>query len=125
MTDWLIKTVRLFQESLSTQHRLIILDTCIRSRKRVVIKMYPKTMWRDLKGERAKIFKGKVTEEGDCNFEGETTTMWKQMANCIRTVAKKVFRESKGKRHYNKETWWSVEVKEVVRDETLQSLARD
>jgi hypothetical protein len=51
-------------ESLSTQHRLVILDTCIRSRKRVVVnKMYPKTRWRDLKGKRATIFTGKVIED--------------------------------------------------------------
>ena len=67
--------------------------------------MCPKTRWRDLKGERTTTFKDKVIEEGERNFEGETTMMWNQMANYIRKVAKELRRESKGKRHYNKETW--------------------
>lgn len=36
------------------------------------------------------------------------------MANYIREVAKEMLGESKGKIHYNKETWWSVEVQEAV-----------
>ena len=78
--------------------------------------MYPKTRWTDLKGERATIFKGKVIEDGDWHFEGETTEMWKQMVNYIRTT-KEVLVESKGRRHYNKETWWwSAEVLEAARE---------
>ena len=104
---------------MTTQHRLVVLDTCIRSRKRgVVNKMCPKIRWRrwrDLKGERATLFKGKVIEEGDWKFEGETTAMWKQMTNCIRKIAKEVLGEPKGKRNYNKGTWWwSVEGQQVV-----------
>ena len=39
------------------------------------------------------------------------------MDNWIMTVAKEVLGESKGKRHYDKETWWwSVEFQEVVRE---------
>ena len=49
------------------------------------------------------MFKDKVIE-GEWNFKGETTTMWSQMAKCIRKVAKEVLGESKEKRHYNKET---------------------
>lgn len=61
---------------MSTQHRLVVLDTCIRSRQRgVVKKVYPKIRWRDLKGERTIIYKGKVIEDGDWNFEGETMVM--------------------------------------------------
>ena len=37
-------------------------------------KMCPKTRWRDLKGERATIFKAKVIEEGDWNFEGKNNS---------------------------------------------------
>ena len=66
--------------------------------------MCPKTRWRDLKGQRATIFKDKVIDEGEWNFEGETTAMWNQMANYNRKVAKKLLGESKGKRHDNKET---------------------
>jgi len=37
--------------------------------------------------------------------------------NCIRNAAKEVLGESKGKIHYNKETWrWSVEVQEAARE---------
>ena len=61
---------------MTTKHRLVILDICIRGRKRgVVNKMYPKTRWMVLKGERMKIFKDKVIDEGKWNFEGEITTM--------------------------------------------------
>ena len=38
--------------------------------------MYSKTRWRDLKSERAMIFKDKVIKEREWNFQGETTTMW-------------------------------------------------
>ena len=66
--------------------------------------MCPKTRWRDLKREKATIFKDKVIEgdeniflflfekEGDWKFERETTAMWNQMVNCIRKVAKEVLR---------------------------------
>ena len=54
----------------------IVLDICIRSRKRwVVNKMCSKTRWRDLKGERGTIFKDKVIADGEWNFKGETTTV--------------------------------------------------
>ena len=71
--------------SLATQHRLVVLDICIRGRKSGVInKMFLKRRWRDLKGVRATIFKDKVIDEGERNFEGETTAMWNQMTNCVR-----------------------------------------
>ena len=51
------------KKSITTQHRLVVLDFFIRSRKRgIVNKMYSKTSWRDLKGEIATIFKNKVME---------------------------------------------------------------
>ena len=45
-----------------------------------------------------------MIDEGEWDFEGETRAMWNQMANCIKKVAKEVLKESKGKRHDNKET---------------------
>ena len=61
------------------------------------------------------IFKDKVIEEGEWNFEGEATAMWNQMAIYIEKVAREVLRELIWKRYYNKVTqWWSVEVQEVV-----------
>lgn len=61
------------------------------------------------------MFQDKVIDKGEWNFEGETTVMWNQMANCIRKVTKQVLGESKGKRHDNKETWqWGVEVQEAI-----------
>ena len=59
-----------------------------------------------MKGQRATIFKDKVIDEGEWNFEEETTAMWNQMANYTRKVVKAVLGESKGKRHNNKETLW-------------------
>ena len=50
-----------------------------------------------MKGERTTIFKGQVIEDGDWNFEGEITEMWKQMANCMRKEAKEMLGEMKGK----------------------------
>lgn len=39
------------EDSLATQHRIVVSDICIRSRKKgVVNKTCPKTSWRDLKG---------------------------------------------------------------------------
>ena len=51
-----------------------------------------------MKGERATIFRDKVTMEGDWDFEGETTAMWKQMTNYIRKATKEMFGVLKGKR---------------------------
>ena len=51
---------------MTTQHRLVVLDICIRIRKRGVLsKMCPKPRWRDLKGQRVTIFKDKVIGEGE------------------------------------------------------------
>ena len=56
---------------MTTQHRLVVLDIFIRSKKRgVVNKMCPQTRCRYLNGERATIFKDKVIE-GEWNFEGK------------------------------------------------------
>ena len=63
--------------------------------------MCPRTRWRDLKGQRATIFKDKVIDEEEWNFERKTIAMWDQMANCSRKVAKEVLGESKGKRYNN------------------------
>ena len=60
------------RESLTIQHRLVVLNMCIRSRKRWIVN---KIRWRDLKGKTTTIFKKKVIEEGDWSIEGETTLM--------------------------------------------------
>ena len=94
--------------SLATQHRLVVLDICIRGRKSGVInKMFLKRRWRDLKGVRATIFKDKVIDAGEWNFEAENTAMRNEMANYIKKVAKEVIGKSKGKSD-NKETCGGV-----------------
>ena len=56
--------------------------------------MYPKTRLRELKGERATIFKDK---EGEWNFKRETTMMWNQITNCIKKLLKRCLESQKGK----------------------------
>lgn len=42
--------------------------------------------------------------------------MSNQMIDCIGRIPKEVLRDSKGEKHSNKTTWWSVEIQDVVRE---------
>ena len=83
---------------MTTQYRLVVLDIFIRSRKRMVVnKMCPKIRWRDLKVERMIIFKDKVIDEGERNFEGETTTMWNQILTILGRLLKRCLESQNGR----------------------------
>ena len=78
-----------------------------------------------MKGESTTISEDKVVKEGERNLEEETTVMWKQMTEYIRTIARELLGESKRKGHYNKEIWWwTVEVLEVFQKENVTKFGR-
>jgi hypothetical protein len=62
--------------------------------------------WWKFKEEAAKMFNERVLKEGSWHEGGNTNSMWMKMSNCIRKVASKEFRVSKGGKRETKETWW-------------------
>jgi hypothetical protein len=52
------------------------------------------------------MFKERVLKEGSWHEGGDANTMWMKMSNCIRKVASKEFRVTKGGKYETKETWW-------------------
>ena len=104
-------------ESLTTQHRVLVLDIIIKNqlRKRKE-NNNPRTRWWNLKGENLEHFKGKVLKEDVWTLDEEPNTMWNKVAVCIRGHAKEVLGESKGKGPQTKETWWwDEEVQKAVK----------
>ncbi|PKA66012.1 hypothetical protein AXF42_Ash010421 [Apostasia shenzhenica] len=108
-------------ECLTTQHRLMVLDSKIKYlRRNNKSKSYPRTRWWNLKNENKFIFKKKVLELGQWNINGETDLMWLTVANCIRKVAKDVLGESKGMIPNNKDTWWwKDDVQEKIKEKKI------
>jgi Reverse transcriptase (RNA-dependent DNA polymerase). len=104
-------------ESLTTQHRVLVLDIAIKKQSRGRKENNnPRTRWWNLKGENLELFKDKVRKEVVCNAEGDSNAMWNKMAESIRGVAKDVLGESKGRGPQTKETWWwDVEVQKTLK----------
>ena len=108
-------------ESLSTQHRLMVLDISIKkwSRKTNVNKRL-RTKWWNLKGDNLIHFKDKIIKEDIWSIDNETNTMWNSMSSCIKKVAKDVLGESKGCRLDGKESWWWNEsVQKVIKEKKI------
>jgi hypothetical protein len=51
-------------------------------------------------------FKERVLKEGPWYERGDVNSMWMGMTTCIRKVASKEFRVTKGDKREAKETWW-------------------
>ena len=105
-------------ESLTTQHRLMVLDVRIKKWKRKKRGInYTKIRWWNLKNEKLAKFRDKLKNEGKWNLEEDTNVMWNEMVGCIKRVAKEVLGESRGKVQSSKETWWwNDEVQKTIRD---------
>ncbi|XP_063620491.1 uncharacterized protein LOC134792945 isoform X2 [Cydia splendana] len=117
-----IKDIKIIPgEHLTSQHRLLVIDLNIKvhilKRKE---RLPPKIRWKMLeKYECAKKLKERVIDKmiEMKDMEGlNGNECWKEMANCIRRVAKDVLGESKGKGIIDKETWWwNEEVQEILK----------
>ena len=94
-------------ESLTTQHRVLVLDMHVKSRKSRTRKVLnPRIRWWQLKGDKQLAFQRQLMEERVWEIEGNASFMWEEMANGIRKVAKEVLGESKGFGPKDKESWW-------------------
>ncbi|XP_071704172.1 uncharacterized protein [Rutidosis leptorrhynchoides] len=107
----------------SSQHRLLVMDLVLQRRvSKSVRPVQPKTMWKKLNGEKAKVFKTSVVERVDAEVEmvphDDAEQMWNYLASTIREVAKEalgvVVGTSRGRRS-DRESWWlSDEVQSKV-----------
>ena len=96
-------------ESVTAQHRVVVLDIFIRRWKRRDIRQRDK----ETQGlrvavlrERQDVFKDKIIKEGKWNLDKDVDKMWNEMTTCIKRVAKDILGESKGCGKPTKETWW-------------------
>jgi hypothetical protein len=64
------------------------------------------TKWWKLKEEAAKTFNERVLNEGPWHEGGDANSIWMKITTCIRKVALKEFRVTKGGKCEAKKTWW-------------------
>ncbi|XP_045458566.1 craniofacial development protein 2-like [Melitaea cinxia] len=98
-------------ESLVSQHRLMLLDLTLKVQS---LNKSPKppvrTKWyrlddREVAAEFRERVVGKMIEMGDMVGMG-VNECWSEMATWVRSVARDVLGETKGKRKIEKDTWW-------------------
>ncbi|XP_045454524.1 craniofacial development protein 2-like [Melitaea cinxia] len=107
-------------ESLVSQHRLLLLDLTLRVQS---LNKSPKppvrTKWyrlddRKMAAEFRERVIGKLIEMGDMVGMG-VNECWREMATWVRSVARDVLGETKGKRKIERDTWWwNEEAKKAV-----------
>ncbi|KAL5161290.1 LINE-1 retrotransposable element ORF2 protein [Glycine soja] len=115
-------------ESLTTQHRVLVMDVRIRDRaKRRSPMVAPRIKWWHLKGEKQGIFQQKIWEGWCGQSQGSANDMWNKMSQEIITVAKETLGESRGFGTRGKESWWwneSVQSKVRVKKECFKEWSR-
>jgi hypothetical protein len=95
------------RECVVPQHKLVVPDFCFPGHLQwSKLVQPPRTKWWKLKEEAAKTFKERVLKEGPWHEGGDANSMWMKIATCIRKVALKEFRVTKGGKCETKETWW-------------------
>jgi Reverse transcriptase (RNA-dependent DNA polymerase) len=104
-------------ESLTTQHRALVLDVRFRSHKQRTRQVTcPRIKWWQLKGDKQIKFEKKLLEEGTWELQGTADSLWNEMSKKVKEVAKAVLGESKGFGPRDKESWWwNEKVQEKVR----------
>ncbi|KAH1250174.1 LINE-1 retrotransposable element ORF2 protein [Glycine max] len=84
-------------KSLTTQHRVLVMDVRIRDRaKRRSPMVAPRIKWWHLKGEKQGIFQQKIWEGWCGQSQGSANDMWNKMSQEIIKVAKETLGESRG-----------------------------
>ncbi|KAH1220391.1 LINE-1 retrotransposable element ORF2 protein [Glycine max] len=93
-------------ESLTTQHRVLVMDVRIRDRaKKRSLMVAPRIKWWHLKGEKQGIFQQKIWEGWCGQSQGSANDMWNKMSQEIIKVAKETLGESRGFGPRGKESW--------------------
>ncbi|KAH1257082.1 Craniofacial development protein 2 [Glycine max] len=115
-------------ESLTTQHRVLVMDVRIRDRaKRRSPMVAPRIKWWHLKGEKQGIFQQKIWEGWCGQSQGSANDMWNKTSQEIIKVAKETLGESRGFGPRGKESWWwneSVQSKVRVKKECFKEWSR-
>ncbi|KAH1190889.1 Pre-mRNA-processing protein 40B [Glycine max] len=115
-------------ESLTTQHRVLVMDVRIRDRaKRRSPLVAPRIKWWHLKGEKQGIFQQKIWEGWCGQSQGSANDMWNKMSQEIIKVAKEMLGESRGFGPRGKESWWwneNVQSKVRVKKECFKEWSR-
>ncbi|KAH1193243.1 hypothetical protein GmHk_19G054335 [Glycine max] len=115
-------------ESLTTQHRVLVMDVRIRDRaKRRGPLVAPRIKWWHLKGEKQGIFQQKIWEGWCGQSQGSANDMWNKMSQEIIKVAKETLGESRGFGPRGKESWWwneNVQSKVRVKKECFKEWSR-
>ena len=94
-------------ESLTTQHRVLVLDVRFRSHfQRTRQVTCPRIKWWQLEGDKQLEFKKKFMEEGTWELQGTADSIWNEMSKKVKKVAKGVLGESRGFGPRDKESWW-------------------
>ncbi|KAL5154345.1 Craniofacial development protein 2 [Glycine soja] len=115
-------------ESLTTQHRVLVMDVRIRDRaKRRSPMVAPRIKWWHLKGEKQGIFQQKIWEGWCGQSQGSANDMWNKTSQEIIKVAKETLGESRSFGPRGKESWWwneSVQSKVRVKKECFKEWSR-
>ncbi|KAH1219042.1 Craniofacial development protein 2 [Glycine max] len=104
-------------ESLTTQHRVLVMDVRIRDRAKR----------RSPMGEKQGIFQQKIWEGWCGQSQGSANDMWNKMSQEIIKVAKETLGESRGFGPRGKESWWwneNVQSKVRVKKECFKEWSR-
>lgn len=91
----------------ATQHCLLVMDICMRRRVMSDFKeATPRILWKNLKGDKLKIFRERIGLERNSLHEEDVNQMWNHVAHKIRNVARDMLGVSSGKVQDQKESWW-------------------
>ena len=105
-------------ESIATQHRILTMDICIQTKKRVKPRRRkPQIKWWRLKDrDENRKFASRVEEKINGVKE------WNQLEALLLDTAKSVLGQTTGKRAYNEKQawWWNVEVQKAVKENSLK-----
>ncbi|XP_074337110.1 uncharacterized protein LOC141674288 [Apium graveolens] len=75
-------------EACTTQHRLLVMDICIRKRVvQVNREVTPNILWKNLKGDKVGICKERIGLARDRFYDEDVNRMWNRLACTIRNVA--------------------------------------
>ncbi|XP_042499841.1 craniofacial development protein 2-like [Macadamia integrifolia] len=103
---WMCKACKVIPgESLTSQHKLLILDMCFNlPKKKTRNQVCLKVRWCRLKGESVGCFRDKMVKHEKWDREGDANMMWNVMIKCIEKVAKEVLGVAKGTKLAPRET---------------------
>ncbi|XP_075111763.1 uncharacterized protein LOC107824137 [Nicotiana tabacum] len=103
-------------ETLSTQHRLLVIDICIRiRRKKRSVQGRSRIRWGALTKDKAKELEGRLSAMGAWRSSGDANTMWSTTADCIRKAAREVLEISTGHNgSHKRDCWWNAIVQGKV-----------